>query len=44
MEGPDPEMDELVDSLQRKMNGYIREIERQKGDATGEFPRFCIKH
>jgi acylphosphatase len=44
MEGPDPEMDDLIDSLQRKMNGYIRQMDRQVENATGEFSRFCIKH
>jgi acylphosphatase len=44
MEGPDPEMNELVGSLQRKMNGYIRQVDRHTYPATGEFPRFCIKH
>jgi acylphosphatase len=44
MEGPDPEMEDLIESLQRKMNGYIRQVDRQTEDATGEFSRFCIKH
>jgi len=44
IEGPDTEMNELVGCLERKMNGYIRQVDRKVDVATGEFPRFCIKH
>ena len=44
MEGPDPEMDHFVESLRQKMNGYIRNVDRQIHAATGEFNRFSIKH
>ena len=44
MEGPDPEMDHLVESIRQKMNGYIRNVDRQIYPATGEFNRFSIRH
>ena len=44
MEGPDGEMDELVESLKRKMNGYIRNVDRRVEPPTGEFNRFSIRH
>ena len=44
MEGPDPEMDHLVESIRQKMNGYIRNVDRQTYPATGEFNRFSIRH
>ena len=44
MEGDDREMDSVVDSLQQKMNGYIRQVEAQVIPATGEFDDFMIRH
>ena len=44
MEGPDRQMDEFIDSLQQKMNGYIRQVDRHVDIATGEFQRFSIRH
>jgi len=44
MEGPEPEMEHLVDSIRQKMNGYIRNVDRQIYPATGEFNRFSIRH
>ena len=44
MEGPDGEMDHFVDALKQRMNGYIRNVDRQVEPPTGEFNRFCIKH
>jgi len=44
MEGADPEMEGFIDSLQQKMNGYIRQVERQTEPPTGEFQRFSIRH
>jgi acylphosphatase len=44
MEGPDDEMDELIDGLKRKMNGYIRQVDRRVEPPTGEFDRFSIRH
>lgn len=44
MEGPDPEMNEFLDALNQKMNGYIRHVDRHVDVATGEFQRFSIRH
>jgi acylphosphatase len=44
MEGPDPDMDQLLEDVKDRMNGYIREIKTDTAPATGEFHRFCIKH
>jgi len=44
MEGPDPEIDGLIDSLKQKMNCYIQRLERHLDPPTGEFNRFSIRH
>ena len=44
MEGPDVEMDGVIESLRHKMNCYIRQLERQLDSPTGEFQRFSIRH
>ena len=44
MEGPDQEMNEIVDSVKQKMNGYISHIGFATSPATGEFDQFNIKH
>jgi len=44
MEGPDAEMDHVVEELRRKMNGFIRRIQCDTGPATGEFEHFSIRH
>lgn len=44
MEGPDAEMEQVVDDLRRKMSGFIRRIESDTTPATGEFEQFSIKH
>jgi acylphosphatase len=44
MEGPDSEMDQVIDELRRKMNGFIRGVQTQTSPATGEFEHFSIRH
>lgn len=44
IEGPDREMDGLLEDTNRKMGCYIREIDQACLDATGEFDRFSIRH
>jgi acylphosphatase len=44
MEGPDEEMDHLLDDLNRKMDGYIRRVDQTEANATGEFDYFAIRH
>jgi len=44
MEGPDEEIDRLLDDVNRKLNGYIRGMDQTVRDATGEFDYFAIRH
>ncbi|MGD0464887.1 MAG: acylphosphatase [Tepidisphaeraceae bacterium] len=44
MEGPDEEMDNLLEDLKRKMEGYIRRVDQTVASATGEFAYFAIRH
>ena len=44
MEGPDGEMEQVVEELRRKMNGFIRKVDSQISPATGEFGHFSIRH
>ncbi|HEY8667862.1 MAG TPA: acylphosphatase [Tepidisphaeraceae bacterium] len=44
MEGPDSEMDHLMDQVKNKMDGFIRGVDLNEGDATGEFAHFSVKH
>ena len=44
MEGPDLEIDALIDSIKQKMNCYIQRLERHLDPPTGEFNRFSIRH
>ena len=44
MEGDDDQMEQVVDSLRQRMNGYIRKVETQAAPATGEFETFGIRH
>jgi acylphosphatase len=44
MEGPGDELNHLLQAVQDKMNGYIREVETIKPPATGEFSHFHIRH
>jgi acylphosphatase len=44
MEGPDEEMDHLLESLANRMGGFIRKTEVETSPATGEFQEFGIRH
>ena len=44
MEGPDPDMDLLVQDVSRRMEGYIKRMDSVENPATGEFQHFLIKH
>jgi acylphosphatase len=44
MEGPDGDMEQLIDEVSRKMNGYIHDINKTVHPATGEFDHFYIRH
>ncbi len=44
MEGPDPDMDRLVQDVSQRMDGYIKRVDSVEDPATGEFQQFNIKH
>ena len=44
MEGPQQEMDQLVEAIQQQMSGYVRNVEARHEPATGEFTHFSIRH
>ena len=44
MEGPEGEMNNLIDDVAQKMNGYIKRVDKSTAPATGEFKQFFVKH
>ena len=44
MEGPDTEMEELVDEIRNRMCDFVKDVEAHTLPATGEFAQFCIRH
>jgi acylphosphatase len=44
MEGSDAEMDRVVETISRKMSGFVRGVTSQRAPTTGEFDQFVIKH
>jgi acylphosphatase len=44
MEGPDPDMDQLVHDVNSRMNGFIKHVDQVEDPATGEFQQFLIRH
>lgn len=44
MEGSDAEIDELVQSVRHRMNGFIKTVDQVELPATGEFHQFSIRH
>jgi acylphosphatase len=44
MEGPDPEMDHLLDAIREKMCCFIRQVDTQTEPACNDFSGFSIKH
>jgi acylphosphatase len=44
MEGPEGEMDPMLDAILRRMGDFIRRTDEERSPGTGEFTRFCIKH
>jgi acylphosphatase len=44
MEGPEGEMNHLVDDINQKMNGYIKRVDKSTAPATGEFKQFFVRH
>ena len=43
MEGPDDEMNNLINEITRKMDCYIADVVSLTNPATGEFEQFCIR-
>jgi len=44
MEGPDTEMDELVNEVCDRMSGYVKNVDQNIFPATNEFSQFSIRH
>jgi acylphosphatase len=44
MEGPDDQLDGLLEALQQRMQGFISTTKVQSSPATGEFRDFSIRH
>ena len=44
MEGPDPDMEQLVHDVNQRMNGFIKHVDQVEDPATGEFQHFLIRH
>ena len=44
MEGAGEEMDAVVQTLQRRMQGFIRDTNLSTSPATGEFDDFDVRH
>ena len=44
MEGDTNEMDHLIESVENRMNGYIKGVAMDTLPATGEFDQFYIRH
>jgi len=43
-EGGEKDLDALLESLKRHMEGKIQRVDVAKSKATGEFPDFSIRH
>ena len=44
LEGPEDEMDHIVDSIRERLDSFIGSIDYNLLPATGEFARFQIRH
>jgi acylphosphatase len=44
IEGPDGDMDGLLEDIRRKMNGFISKVAVEESPGTGQFTRFCVRH
>jgi len=44
MEGPDVDMDQIVEEVRRRLECHIRETQLNESPATGEFERFSIRY
>ena len=44
LEGPDDEMERVLNALNCRMEGYIKNVDLNTLPATGEFEQFHIRH
>jgi acylphosphatase len=44
LEGPDDEIEGLLEDVNRKMKCFIRGLDQSRAPATGEFEQFFIRH
>lgn len=44
VEGEQEEVERFSDELARRMRGYIREVEEQEAEGSGEFSDFRTRH
>jgi len=44
VEGPPEEMDQIIQEIKLRMDGFIHRIDINDSPATGEFGQFTIKH
>jgi acylphosphatase len=44
MEGPDDQVQQMLQNVQSRMQPYIEDVEAQSSAATGEFGHFSIRH
>ena len=44
MEGPEEELNQALDAIKERMDGYIRDLKSDDSPPTGEFQQFSIRH
>jgi acylphosphatase len=44
MEGPDDQVQEMLQNVQARMQPYIEDVEQRSAPGTGEFGHFSIRH
>jgi len=44
MEGPEEDLDQILQEIKLRMNGFIHHVDLNTSPATGEFAHFSIKH
>lgn len=44
MEGPDDEMQQVVNAVNHRMDAFIKKLDLNTMPATGEFEQFSIRH
>jgi acylphosphatase len=44
VEGPDDQIDQVVQGIKQRMEGFIRKVDSQTSPGTGEFKGFSVRH